>query len=298
MRPVDDQQPTVAAEIERYLRTGRTDPHYEAWPGTFSQRALRAHDDLRRALIDEVRRLADGYEHAPLPPTDSVAYTRKKVEPMVRGLFPRAEQDAVLGVLEKSVIFVTSENVEQLLLCESFDHDAWNLANLYLGSVDAELLGEDALSIVGMSEHMTCFVSPAYFEEDDPFADFIVHEAAHIFHNCKRATVGLRHTRRKEWLLDIEFRKRETFAYSCEAYARVFERGRTPAERRARANEYAGSEATILDARVDGAEVADIVVEAAAARNGWKVILARCAPTASAGENARGRLSGCEGGRG
>jgi hypothetical protein len=31
--------------------------------------------------------------------------------------------------------------------------------------------------------------------------------------------------------------------------------------------------------RVDPAEIASIVADAAAARNGWKVILARCAPT-------------------
>jgi hypothetical protein len=30
---------------------------------------------------------------------------------------------------------------------------------------------------------------------------------------------------------------------------------------------------------VDSSEVASIVAEAASARNGWKVILARCAPT-------------------
>ena len=35
----------------------------------------------------------------------------------------------------------------------------------------------------------------------------------------------------------------------------------------------------ISEERVDPAEVAGIVAEAAAARNGWKVILARCAPT-------------------
>ena len=48
-------------------------------------------------------------------------------------------------------------------------------------------------------------------DRDDPFADFIAHEAAHIFHNCKRATIGLSETRTKEWSLDIEYRKRETF---------------------------------------------------------------------------------------
>ncbi len=74
---------------------------------------------------------------------------------------------------------------------------------------------------------------------DDPFADFIVHEAAHILHNCKRATVGLRETRRNEWLRLLE----------------------------------------LSEERVDAAEVAGIVAEAAAARNGRKIILIRCAPT-------------------
>jgi hypothetical protein len=43
------------------------------------------------------------------------------------------------------------------------------------------------------------------YEEKDPYADFVVHEMAHIFHNCKRRTVGLKQTRKREWLLDIAF---------------------------------------------------------------------------------------------
>lgn len=269
----------IADEVERYLRTGDTDPHHAAWPGNgFMERANRAHDDLRGALVREVRRLAKGLAHEPLPQGDTVALTRAKVEPMVRGLFPRVEQDQVLATLQKSVVFLTSANIEPLMLEHGYDSSAWTLANLYLASLGGELLGEDAPRLVGLSEETTCYVSPDYFAEDDPFADFIVHEAAHIFHNCKRATVGLRETRTKEWLLDIEYRKRETFAYSCEAYARVLERAKSPSERRALAADY-GSTVRISEERVDPAEVAGIVAEAAAARNGWKVILARCAPT-------------------
>jgi hypothetical protein len=40
------------------------------------------------------------------------ALTRSKVEPMVRGLFPRAERDPVLATLEKSVVFLTSSNID------------------------------------------------------------------------------------------------------------------------------------------------------------------------------------------
>ncbi|HWZ50709.1 MAG TPA: hypothetical protein VNW54_04515 [Granulicella sp.] len=275
---VTEAHPIIAEEVERYLLTGDRDPLYSAWSGSFLERANRARVDLRGALVRKVRRLTKGLTHEPLPKTDTVALTRGKVEPMVRGLFPRAEQDAVLARLEQSVVFTTSENIERLLHECSFDSSAWTLANLYLTSFGAELLGKDAPCLVGLSEEITCYVSPEYFAEDDPFADFIVHEVAHVFHNCKRATIGLRETRTKKWLLDIEYRKRETFAYACEAYAGVFARGKRPAERLGLAEEYSRG-VRISEERVDAAEVASIVRAAAAAPNGWKVILARCAPT-------------------
>jgi hypothetical protein len=212
-----------------------------------------------------------------MPKGDTVALTRCRIEPMVRGLFPPAEQETVLRRLERSVVFLTRDNIERILFDQSFDHSAWTLANLYLASVGSELLGDGAPRLVGISEETTCFVSAEYFADDDPFADFIVHETAHIFHNCKRTTLGLRETRRKQWLLNIEYRKRETFAYACEAYSCILRRGRSPAARRALAAEYAQQE-RITEERVDTAEVAGIVQGASAARNGWKVILSLCTP--------------------
>lgn len=269
---------TIADEIERYLRTGDSDSLCWAWPGDIFERGRRAHADLRGALVEEVRRLAKGLSHEPVPEGVGVEFTRAKVEPMVRGLFPKVEQDVVLSTLEKSVAYVTSETIESLLLDQDYDSSAWDIANMYLRSVGAKFLGEEAKSIVGLSESTACYVAADYFAEDDPFADFVVHEVAHIFHNCKRRTIGLRETRTKEWLLDIEYRKRETFAYSCEAYACVLARAKSPADRRALAADY-GSRVRIFEERVDPAEVASILAEAASARNGWKVILVRCAPT-------------------
>jgi hypothetical protein len=271
--------PSIESEVARYLRTGDADTDARAWPGDLFERGKRQHADLRDALVREVRRHAKGRTHVPLPANVGLELTRAKVEPMVRGLFTRAEQDIVLATFEKSVVYVTRETIEPIVLNHMWDRSAWDLANMYLLSVGAKLLGKKAARIVGMSEETTCYVSPDYFVEDDPFADFIVHEAAHIFHNCKRRTIGLQETRRKEWLLDIEFTKRETFAYSCEAYARIVARAKSPAERRELAVEY-GSKKRISAESVDPAEVASIVAEAANARNGWKVILARCAPIA------------------
>ena len=63
----------------------------------------------------EVKKLS-GKIHVPSFPADLVAFTRKKVEPMVRGLFRRDEQEAVLAVPEKSVVFLTPANTDQVLL--------------------------------------------------------------------------------------------------------------------------------------------------------------------------------------
>lgn len=224
---------------------------------------------MRRAKRRPAPELPQGF--------DGFAFTRAKVEPMVCGLFPRAERQAVLALLERAVVFLTPANFDLVLRHQPWLGTAWDLANLYLASIGAEPLGEGAPAIVGLSEETTCFVALQYFSESDPFADFVVHEVAHVFHNCKRDTVGLPVTRRREWLLDIDYGKRETFAYACEAYARIVERARDLAGRAALAREY-GRDGHISEVRVDPDEVADILREAAPRRNGWRVILARCAP--------------------
>jgi hypothetical protein len=163
----------IQDEIQRYLLSGDTDPLRSAWTGDWQDRFRRAHDDLRGALVGEVKRRAVGRKHAPVPTVAPSELTRAKVEPMVRGLFPRSDHDAALSAVERSVVFVTSANIESVLFEQRFDHSAWTIANLYLACVGVELLSEDAPVIVGMSEETTCYVSPQYFIEDDPFADLV-----------------------------------------------------------------------------------------------------------------------------
>lgn len=97
-------------------------------------------------------------------------------------------------------------------------------------SLKAEFLIENAPRIVWLSEG-TCLISLSYFNEHHRFEDFPVHEAAHVFHNCKRATVGRPQKPRHEWLLEIDVHKRETFAYACEAFSRVVDLSLRSAER-------------------------------------------------------------------
>jgi hypothetical protein len=264
--------------IERYLQSGEHDPYFAAWSGGLMARARLGHAELKRALIEAVEGRVAGLEvPETICPRDQVSLTRSRVEPMVRGLFPRREQEQVLGVLERSIVFLTPKTIRQVLEDAVWLHTAWALANLYLGSVGAELLSEEAPRIVGLSEETTCYVSLEYLTETDRFSDYVVHETAHVFHNCKRETIGLEERRGREWLLDIDFGKRELFAHSCEAYSRILVLAARGAERR-RLVEEAAADAPAADGRVDAAEFVDILREAVAARNGWKRILARCAP--------------------
>ena len=57
------------------------------------------------------------------------------------------------------------------------------------------------------------------------------------------------------------------------------EHAQTKKDRLAHAEEFAEGAHRFVEERLDPEELADIVREACAARNGWKVILSRCAPT-------------------
>jgi hypothetical protein len=267
----------VRREIARYLRSGQSDPEFLAWPGRPLARAREGRKALREALVTEVRRRAP---NAPVPAAlrelDLPRFTRRKVAPMVQGLFPAGEQEVVLRVLARSVTFLTPATIVNVLRTTPWPFTAWLLANLYLLSAGAEPLSDEAPCIVGLSEETTCFVSMSYFEPDAPLADFVVHEAAHLFHNCTRARIGLPFTRRCEWLLQIAFRKRETFAYACEAYSRLLELGDSRASRQALLDEHAALHLPPCEMVVPEEYVA-ILRAAVTARNGWKRILALCA---------------------
>jgi hypothetical protein len=270
---------TPEQATERYLRSGEHDAHFRAWPGNdFLARVHCGDAALRSALISAIHSRT---EHIAFPETvadiDVVAFTRGKVAPMVRGLFPAYEQALVLDLLERSIILLTPATIDAFLQSTRGLATAWNLANLYLGGLGADLLAEDAPRLLGLSEETSCYLSAASFDAPGRFEDFVVHEAAHIFHNCKRETIGLRETRTREWLLEIDYGKRETFAYACEAYSRMHALGDGPRGRQELLAEHErGSMPS--DERVDAMEYVDILREAVAARNGWKRILQRCSP--------------------
>jgi len=123
-------------------------------------------------------------------------------------------------MLEVSVEFVTAEQVEVLILQQDLS-DAWEISNLFLRSIGSGPISSKAPNIVGFSTEAKSFVSTSYFIDAHPLDDYVVHELAHVFHNVKRRTAGLRKSLRCEWLLPNQFQKRETFAYACEVYSRI-----------------------------------------------------------------------------
>lgn len=276
---LDSTMSSKAEAIARYLATGDYDHDHPQWTGqTVMDRSTLGHDEHIEALIAEVSRRAAGRNHARVPEIDLSSWTRRKLAPMVHGLFPQAEHEPVLSMLERSVVFLTSSNIESELRGQSWLRSAWSLANLYLGSLGAELLGPDAPSLLGISQGTTCYVTAEYFEERGRIEDFVIHEAAHVFHNCKRRTIGLPYTRTKEWLLPIDFVKREPFAYACEAFGWIVERAKSRSERIRLGERFVVNGFGDSDASTDPEDVAEVVREACSARNGWKVILRRSAP--------------------
>ena len=268
-------------EVERYLATGESDPLGRALGGDVVDSISRYDRLLRRALLDEVIARTDNRPRGRKKPLLSAsACTQLALSRMIDGLFPRAERPIVTAVVNNSILILDRKATIKAIQEVAFLKTAWTLANIYLQSAGVETLAPSEPVPLGLNEERICYVSTAYFETADPFADFIVHEAAHIFHNCKRETVGLPRTRTREWLLSICYAKRETFAYACEFYSRILARGRTQSERLGLLAALTSTMA-IGDDRVEPSELMDVLKEAVTHRNGWKRILERCSERTS-----------------
>lgn len=263
---------------KRYLRTGEYDILFQDWLGTdVLDRASRGSKELIDTLVSKVKGRVETVslsKSCPISDAELAAFTRAKVTLMVRGFFPRKECEPVLSLLDDSVSFLTPDNIEGLIRREDL-HTAWEIACIYLASIGAERISNKSLDIVGVSVSNRCYVSQVYFREKNPYEDFVVHEAAHVFHNTKRHTAGLVGTRHKQWLLEIDFVMRETFAYSCEAYSRILELSKTPADR-----VFHLKKLQLLpppqDERVVLSKYFEILALAISRRSGWKAILEEC----------------------
>jgi hypothetical protein len=109
---------------------------------------------------------------------------------------------------------------------------------------------------------------PAH-ETTDAYSDVVVHEAAHLLHYLKPEHHGLHVRRGQERFVDVELRHRELFAFACEAYSGVVLQG----ERRSWMSFAARMRKDAFTFSLDRLDdVAALVLKAAGARSGWRVI--------------------------
>jgi len=121
----------------------------------------------------------------------------------------------------------------------------------------------------GLSAGAFAHVRASLVDTKDPCGDVIVHEAAHLLHYLKPAAYGLQVRRGQERFVDVEFRHRELFAFACEAYSRVV----LQSDRKARVSFAEKMRKDAFSFPHDPLDdVANFVLTAARARNGWQAI--------------------------
>jgi hypothetical protein len=276
-RKIGSQQ-WLEGEAQGYLFSGDYDSSFAGLQGDYLvDVAQRATHRLRTALVGETLRRTHGFLRPLSVPADLNAWVRSKLWPMVHGLLPVEKRSVILDDLSRNVVFLTPENIPSVLMGQTWLSTAWNLANLYLASVGAIGLSRRASNIVGLSEETKCYVSMSYFDERDPFVDFVVHEVAHVFQGSGASPAGLGESRPKEGLLNIDYAKCETFAYACEAYSCISSMAVDLKQRQKALKRYADG-ALPPDDRVNHREYLSLLDEAVGAHNGWQTILRRCAP--------------------
>lgn len=262
--------------LSHFLRTG-----VETWEGSGSGQFTReqfrvdmaysaAARSAMRALFASIGELLPEEERtaAPLPAEFVVA----RIRPMIEGLLPPAWRETALREITACLFILNYAGAKAALEAELSScglDGSWRL--LWLSFEDYRLKPpEIEIACEGMaSDHAHVRWSSA-LQPTDPFHDVVVHEAAHMLHYLKPAHFGLTTRRGQERFLDVTFRHRELFAYSCEAYSRVVATGAVRGERVAFAETMRAAAVSFPEDELTG--VAELVLAAAKARNGWRVI--------------------------
>jgi hypothetical protein len=260
--------------IERYLRTGE-----ETWEGAgsgrFSLAQFREDEAYTRATKTALRNLFELLANL-LPgevqssPPVAVDTIRQRIEPMVRGLVQEDWWEVALREIAARMFVLNVPGTKAAIEAElktCFMGSAWRVLWSLFGDhalkPDDIEVGCDGLA--GDYAH----VRWSAYETKDPYSDVVVHEAAHMLHYLKPSHYRLQVRRHQERFVDIEFCHRELFAYASEAYSRVIKHG----ERKSRiAFAEKMQEGAFSFPRAELGDVAALVLEAARARNGWRVI--------------------------
>jgi hypothetical protein len=265
----------LAAPLELFLRTGE-----ETWDGAGSGRFSRAQldqdDVFSQAAKTSLRRLFDRLgvllpADAQLVPLVDQESIRQRVEPMVKGLVQRDWQDVALRELTRRTFVLNYQGTKAALEAElstGWLKTAWQVLWACFEDYGLKPAGLQ-IECDGLSGGEFAHVRWPAYETADAYSDVVVHEAAHLLHYLKPEHFGLHLKRGQERFVDVEFRHRELFAFACEAYSRVVLQGGLKARMSFAARMREDAFTFSLDHLDD---VAALVLTAAGARSGWRVI--------------------------
>jgi len=267
--------PKEARSIARFLRTGKLDTDDEMPDGKALEwmRDAKVKDERRvAALRDLFRRLA---EHLP-PEAREVSMVapsdvEELVRPMVEGLVQRDWRTVALRELGRRVFVLNRETTAAAVEAElstTWTYHAWQVLWLYFEDYGLAPKGL-RLGMSGISAGTFAHIRPSAQKEKDPYCDVVVHEAAHLLHYLKPGNFGLPVKRGQERFLDVRFDSRELLAYVCEAYSKCVAMD-DRAARLAFVDRFAEEAGSFPDDC--RGRIAELLVAAARARDGWKVI--------------------------
>lgn len=263
-----------SALIESFLRTGDGDWDGSA-SGCFGGTQLKNDELYRSAARFAMRQVFDMFaELLPASITGArliaASAIKQRVEPMIRGVLIAEWQDVAMRVLIPRIFVLNYPGARMAFEAEIKSctlHSAWQV--LWAFAADFGLKPDGiAVNFEGTACEYA-HVRLSSFESEDAYSDVVVHETAHLLHYLKPQHHGLTVRRGQERFVDVEFKHREQFAYACEAYSRVVQRG----DRKSRVRFVEGMVENAFSFPVDSVEsIAGLVADAARSRNGWRVI--------------------------
>ena len=242
--------------IEAFLTTGIAPSDWAAWGDDRDQGEAM----LRRVLVRVVAHRCEG---APLqhrmPEVDPAEVVLERVRPMLAGLLPADEAEALSHLLRDRVCVVTPESYASDIRLLSLE-DSWTLANVLLEDLGAPPISDDTPHLDGLCAAGRAWVPPGGLRPATPTTDVVVHEVAHLLHTLTRADLGLDRSRTP--LLPVPACDFESFAYACELWSCSGEAGVS-----GETIEEAMRVARLMDVRVDHDRLAAAL--AGATRAGW-----------------------------
>jgi hypothetical protein len=279
--------------IERFLRTGE-----ETWEGAgsgrFSLAQFKADEAYTRATKNAIRNLFDRLanllpEEVQASPPVAADAIRQRIEPMITGLVQEDWREIALREITARMFVLNASGARAAIEAElktCYMGAAWRVlwALFEDHGLKPDHIEVECDGLAGDYAH----VRWSAYESEDPYSDVVVHEAAHMLHYLKPSHYGLQVRRGQERFLDIEFCHRELFAYACEAYSRVI----LHRERKSRiqfAEELPDAAFSFPSGQIQ--EVAALVLNAARARNGWRVIRDATVIHGTRGSRASARLN-------